>query len=100
METLNEFVIKLYASLIYRKKSIHFLLTYYGQIDRSDDFLNGSSDVYTLQLIDIKPVPKNDFDIQPVAINQVDDGPFMTMKEQLTYVDRINQIHLDENDID
>jgi hypothetical protein len=98
METTNEFVIKVNVSLLYRQRTIHFQLTYYGQIERTDDFLNGGTDVYTLQLTEVMPIPKSDFEIQVRSMNENDTGPFMTMEEQMQYVDRINQRHRDEID--
>jgi len=101
METTNEFVIQLMASIIYRRKSLHFNMTYYGQIDRADDFLNGMTDVYTLQLINIKPIPKSDFDLVPKPFDRTEEeGPFISMKDQMKYVDRINRMHRDAGNRD
>jgi len=100
METENEFIVKVNASLLYLGKSIHFQITYYGQIDRSDDFLNGNTDVYVLQPVEIRPIPKSEFAVEPLPMNENEsDGPFMTMNEQLQYVDRINKMHQDEDSL-
>lgn len=98
IETSNEFIIKTNVSLIYRNKTMHLQLTYYGQIKISDDFLNDGKDTYILQLTDIQPLKKSDYDLQIKEINEYDNNPFMTMQEQLQYVDKINQLH--ENEID
>lgn len=101
-ETTNEFVIKLSASVIYLSRPTHFQLTYYGQIEKSNEFLNnfGPADTYILQLVDIRPIPKNDFDIIPAAFNGSDNGPFMSMQEQMKYVDRVNRMHKNDQDLD
>lgn len=99
METLNEFVITVNVSLIYLGKTIHFQLTYYGQIDKNDDFFNGATNKYYLQLVNIKPITKSEYRLQPNPMNNDTDCPFMSMKEQLQYVDRINKLHRDENEI-
>jgi hypothetical protein len=94
-ETTNDFVLTSNVSLSYLGKTLHCELTYYGQIERNDDFLNGATDMYTLQLVTIKPISKSEFNIQ---VEPNDEGPFMSMREQLDYVDRMNRIHQNEND--
>lgn len=94
METLNEFIIKVNVSLLYLGRSMHFQLLYYGQIERTDDFLDGSVDKYILQLVEIKPITKSEFDTQTMPNES--PSPFMSMNEQMEYVDRINQMHKDE----
>lgn len=95
METLNEFYIKVQVSLSYLKKTMHFELTYYGQIYRNDDFLRGASDTYVLQLIDIKPITKSEYDIQPEIMTQ-NQGPFMSLEQQVAYAEKVNKMHREE----
>lgn len=98
METADEFFIKVDASLGYLGKSMHFQLTYYGHIYKNDEFLNGATDVYALQLVDIRPILKSDYELQPNIMDEQDSDPFMSMEEQLRYVNRINKLHWDENE--
>jgi hypothetical protein len=93
METQNEFVTTVNSCISYINKNMYYKLTYYGIIDRNDDFLNGLSDQYTLQLLNIIPISKSEFE---VIVTDNDDGPYMTMNEQLQYVDRMNRLHKDE----
>jgi len=99
METEFEFVVQAIVKLSYRNKSMHFRVEYYGQINRTDDILNGPSDTYTIRLVGLKPISKSDFDIQPDPNNQEERGPFISMDSQLKYVDKINQMHKAETNI-
>ena len=96
METSDEFWIKANVQLLYQKKTLHLQLTYFGQIEKSDDFLNGGNDVYILQLVAMKPISKTEFD-QTIKSANENTGEFMTMDEQLAYVDKINKIHNNED---
>lgn len=98
-QTADEFMIVLYASLMYLNRSIHFKLQYYGQILRNDEFLNNPTTEYPLQLVDIQPIKKVDFNQTPVAKSVAEENPFLSMSEQLAYVDRINELHLDERGV-
>lgn len=98
-QTSDEFMIVLYASLMYLDKSIHFKLQYYGQILRNDEFLNNPTTEYPLQLVDIQPIRKAEFNNVPVASNLKEDTPFLSMQDQLAYVDRINEFHLNERSV-
>jgi hypothetical protein len=99
METEAEFVVKVWAALLYRGRTLHLEITYYGEKERSDEFLRGEQIVYIPQLVSVKPIPKSDFDVQPLPMTQDEKGPFMSMDSQLQYVDRINKMHRDETGI-
>lgn len=95
MKTENEFIIKVQVQLIYLNKTLHLQLMYYGQIEKLDDFLNYGSDIYILQLIDISPMSKKEYNMfkEKEPDNYL---PFMTMNEQMEYVDKINKMHAEE----
>lgn len=95
-ETEDEFFITVNVSMMYRGRSIHFQLTYYGQKLKSDDFLNNPVDEYNLQLVDIKPIPRDDFYVtyEPRDLSK----PPMSMADQMKYVDRIRRLHQSEGD--
>jgi hypothetical protein len=105
-ETESEFKIKLNVALSYRQKMLYLQLGYYGQIEKSDDFLNGGRDIYILQLYDVRQISKADFEPRLAAMNagSVRAGehapwvskPFMTMEEQMKYVNDINKMHREE----
>ena len=69
METTNEFVIKVNVAITYTKQPIYYLLTYFGQIDKTGDFFGDGIDIYTLQLVDIKQIKRCDYqtDARPMA---------------------------------
>ena len=96
METPNDFFITVYAKIQYLGKHIFFELKYYGQIERSGEFLNGGSDSHILQLVRISPVAQKQFQVNPQARHRKEESVFMTMDEQLRYVDRINEMHANE----
>lgn len=113
IETEAEFVIKVNISLLYLNKTMHLEAEYYGQIEKSDEFLNGGFDSYILQLVSIRPIKRSEYDTTPTPMDisgetyagsfdskhkQSDiNNPFMSMDEQLNYVDRIKKMHRDEN---
>ena len=98
-ETEDEFFLTVNVFMLYLKRTIHFQLTYYGQKLRSDDIINEPDDEYNLQLVDIKPIPKSDFDVtyEPRDVAE-SSHPFMSMADQMTYVDRIRRMHQNESD--
>lgn len=98
-ETEDEFFITVNVSMLYRDRTIHFQLTYYGQKLRSDDFLNDPVDEFNLQLVDIKPIPRGDFEVtyEPSDLNGLSQ-PYMSMADQMKYVDRIRRMHQTEGD--
>ncbi|XWV26461.1 hypothetical protein QJ857_gp0608 [Tupanvirus soda lake] len=96
-ETESEFVITVNIRMYYLKRSLHLQATYYGKIDRNDDFMNDDTDTYILQLVQLKPISKNEFNQNFVAANNY-TGPFMTMDEQMAYVNKINKMHENEEE--
>jgi hypothetical protein len=94
METEYDFIIVVIAKIWYSKLMIYLELRYYGKIEESDDFTN--DDDYYIQLIDIETLSKSDYKKYIRNINDKTYYPFMTMKEQMAYVDRINRIHRNE----
>ena len=96
-ETNDEFIVIANAKLFYLYKTLHLQLTYYGKIERTDDFLNGGTDTYILQLTNIKPISKNDFSQSIIAANNY-TGPFITMDEQMAYVNKIKEMHENEEE--
>lgn len=98
METDHEFVIKVCAKILYQEKTMHLELTYYGEMDKKDDFIDWGCDTYIIQLLAIRPVIKSEYNHTIEAINAQPEsnGPFMSMKDQMTYVDRINKMHQEE----
>jgi hypothetical protein len=98
METPNEFLIKANVKLLYLNKTLHLQLTYYGQVEKSDDFFNVGSDIYILQLVEILPLSKKEFNISIKSLNEDNFDSFMSMQEQMQYVDKINKMHLNETD--
>lgn len=90
-ETDNEFVVQTNTAFLYQKQLIYLDLTFYGQIERTDDFLNGGSDIYIIQLINAKPLSKTDYSTK---IN--DYNPFPSLDENMKYVDKVNKMHANE----
>lgn len=90
-ETDKEFIVQTNTVIMFCKTICYLDLTFYGQIDKTDDFLNGGSDIYIIQLVSAKPLKKSDYN-QEVK----EYCPFMTMNEAMTYVDQINKTHAEE----
>lgn len=88
-DTDSEFIIKVNVKLLYDNKTLHLALSYYGLIDKTDDFINDGSDVYILQLIEFNPINKSEY--QQLNIEKNHDQ-FISMK----YVDKINNMHNNE----
>lgn len=99
METDHEFIIKVLVKIFYQDRSMHLELTYYGEMDRKDDFDNWGCDSYIIQLVTIRPIVKTEYD-QIVGDRNVQEsehsGPFMSMKDQMAYVDHVNKMHREE----
>ncbi len=98
-ETDFEFVIQGMIKLSYKNKTMHFRINYYGQINKTDDFLNGGTNTYMLQLYNLQPISKSEFDSKIDAVNLEERTPFMSMEDQMTYVDKINKTHQNKTDM-
>jgi hypothetical protein len=91
-ETESEFVIKADIKLLYRNRTMHFRVEYHGEMSRALDFINGEKDTYTLKLLSIRPMTKDEY-TSDFNTEQKEIKHFPTMKEQLMYVDKINKQH-------
>jgi len=92
-ETEVEFILSANVMLTYLSKTLHLNLEYYGQVIRSDEFLNGAPPVdYIIQLFKVTPIRKNEYE----AKVEFHSDPFLTMGEQLEYVNQINFMHKNE----
>lgn len=99
METDHEFIIKVLVKIYYQNRSMHLELTYYGEIDTKDDFDNWGSDSYIIQLTSLRPIIKTEYEqnIRAMDAQEIDrSGPFLSMKDQMEYVDQINKMHHEE----
>lgn len=92
-ETEYEFVLKADVKLVYRMRSMHFRIEYYGQLIKGLDFINGEKNTYDMKLIGIDAITKSDFDSQLRPNQRGNISSFITMEEQLKYVDAVNKSH-------
>lgn len=83
-EIPDEFIIVSNIKFFYQNKALCLQVKYYGQSDYSDE--------YNLQLVAIKPISKKEFD----STGHDEYEPFMSMNEQMEYVDKINKMHMEE----
>lgn len=90
-ETIKEFVITVNTKIRYLTKYMYLQLVYYGLISKSDDFMSNARDTWTLQLIDLKVISPIDYNSSVEKIH-----PFMTMDDQLSYVEKVNKMHQNE----
>jgi len=93
-ETENEFVVDANVKLLYQNQTIHLNVSYYGNIEYSDDFLNEVASTCYLQLVRLKIISPIEYDSTKIRENV---SPFISMEEQLAYVEKIKQMHLNEN---
>lgn len=89
VETSDELLIKVTAELKYLKTIFYLELSYYGLIERTDDFFTNQNNTIHLQLVEINKININQYlqSKQPVT----EEAPFITMSEQMAYVDEINK---------
>lgn len=90
-ETEREFYIKTNTEIIYQKKPIYFELAFYGQIEKSYDFFKDSNDTYIIQLVEMCELKTKYNDNHSKIIT-----PFMSMDEQLAYVNKVHALHKEE----
>lgn len=93
-ETEADAVVTAVGSYNYLSRTMHVKMIFYVEILRTDDILTNGQSTYILHLIDIKPVRKEEYDKK---IYHAD--PFMTMADQLSYVERINYMHKNEKNM-
>jgi hypothetical protein len=95
METDNEFFMKVNVMLAYNNKPMYLALTYHGKLFKSGDF--EEPDVYVIQLLTIQPIKKDEFES---LVRELDEKygcpgtPFMTMEQQMAYVNKVNEMHM------
>lgn len=92
VETENEFLIKINVKLSYCDKFLYLQLSYYGVMDKTDDFFDNNGNTISLQMIGIDEITKQEYHRKPL----VPEATFMTMEEQMAYVDKINKMHENE----
>lgn len=90
-ETEDEFVVQIYSCLVYRGQAIYLDLTFYGNIHKSDDFINGGTDIYIIQLVEAKKLSRS------IYYGKISNyQPFVPMKKIMKYVDNVNKMHAEE----
>ncbi len=94
-ETEDEFMIQANVKMFYLNKTLHLQLFFYGNIFKTDDFINFGKNTYNLELMNIKAISKDQFDNMINTYN--DSNIFMSMQSQLQYVKKINDMHKNEN---
>jgi hypothetical protein len=86
-ETGHEFIIKTRIHAKISDEDRFLWAEYYGQMQKADDYLEGGQDACVLQLIELRPMPKQNF----YTGLKLDEAPFMTMSEQMHHVrDRLD----------
>ena len=94
VEAGDEFLIKVNVKINYFEKSIYLQLSYYGLAEKMDDFFANQNTTYQLQMVDIIKIDADEYQSSKKPI--IHEAPFMTMLEQMAYVDQINKIHENE----
>jgi len=94
-ETETEFVLDAVIKLTYMKKPMCFKVHYYGRLERGADFLNGERESYILKLVRLQPITTAEYNeqVSPKDRPDGDIGPFMSMRDQMAYVDQYNKSH-------
>jgi hypothetical protein len=90
IQTDSEFVIRIDGKFMYGLEMACVRMKYYGIIQEQDDIQNPKA-VCELQLISIFKISDRIFQEEPQKVK-----PFMTMSEQLAYVNKINELHKNE----
>lgn len=94
-ETIKEFIIDANIILVYGGEEKFLKLRYYGVIQQSDDPFFGGNDEYYLQLTSVKEITEEEYEARIEASGR---GPFVTMSEQMEYVNKIKKMHDNEMD--
>lgn len=89
-ETDSEFVLKANVKIIYNEKPVYLQVEFYGKIEKTDDILNKGKDCYILQLLSARLIPAKSYK------SKVQSSEFMTMEDQLAYVEKVNEMHENE----
>nr|AEX62895.1 hypothetical protein mv_R690 [Moumouvirus Monve] len=95
-QTSDEFIMEIlvYAKIQYQ--NIYLKMVYYGSRNKNIDFFdNNTSNKYIIQFMKILLLTKEtyQFFMENIEINK---NPFMTMDEQMEYVNKINELHREE----
>ena len=93
-ETECDFLVKTQVELLYLEQIVYLDLTFYGQIEVSDDIFADGSDIYIIQLVEGCVMSKSDY--RPNNLSNYEYTPFMTMEQNATYANKINKMHKDE----
>lgn len=94
-DTDSEFIVDAYVKLIYMDRPLCFKVHYYGRKERGADFLNGERNSFMIKLIRLQPILTSEYNDQvaPSGRTDGDIGPFMSMRDNMAYVDEYNKSH-------
>ncbi|AVL94728.1 hypothetical protein ma342 [Moumouvirus australiensis] len=95
-QTSNEFIMEI---IIYTKiqcQDSFFKIIYYGSINKDLNFFsNDLSNKYIIQFVELSLLTKEMYQNMSQNI-KLNENPFMTMNEQMEYVNKINKLHQEE----
>lgn len=90
LQTSQEFLIRSNVEISYRENHIYLQTVFYGKIYERDDILTGKNR-YNLRLVSVRKIDNKSYHSK-----NFNDNPFLTMEQQMAYVEKINQMHIDE----
>ncbi|ANB50524.1 hypothetical protein [Powai lake megavirus] len=93
--TIDEFMVELLGHFFIEKKDYFIKLCYHGKKNTDIDFFSNNNNTYIITMCDIE-MSDDDTYLEAINKNNTQDNVFMTMSEQMKYVNKINIMHREE----
>nr|WBF70856.1 hypothetical protein [Megavirus caiporensis] len=93
--TMDEFMVELLGHFFIEKKDYFIKLCYYGKKNTDIDFFSNNNNTYIISMCDIE-MSDDDTYLEAINQNNTKNNVFMTMSEQMEYVNKINNMHREE----
>ncbi len=94
--TMDEFMVELLGHIFIAKQDYYIKLCYYGKkISDVDFFSNNNNNVYIVSMCNIE-MSDDDTYLEAINRNNTKNNVFMSMSEQMEYVNKINIMHREE----
>ncbi|AZL89441.1 hypothetical protein QKC54_gp0384 [Megavirus baoshan] len=93
--TTDEFIVELLSHFFIEKQDYYVELCYYGKKNSDIDFFSNNNNIYIISMCNIE-MSDNDTYLEAINKNNTESNVFMTMSEQMKYVNKINIMHREE----
>ncbi|AFX92454.1 hypothetical protein CE11_00427 [Megavirus courdo11] len=93
--TMDEFMVELLGHIFIAKQDYYIKLCYHGKKISDIDFFSNNNNTYIISMCNIE-MSDDDTYLEAINRNNTKNNVFMSMSEQMEYVNKINIMHREE----